>query len=81
MGFGAKPSKVDAQVYQSTNVKKLKDHVLLLQEQIDELRALFLQGRRQNEVTCAKHENIYTKYFLCTFILIKSLHLKLLGTK
>ena len=65
MGFGAKPSKVDAQVYQSMNVKKLKNHVLLLQDQMDELRALFLQGRRHNEVrTCVKHDNLYTKYLL-----------------
>ena len=68
MGFGALPSKVDAQVYQSTNVKKLKDHVLLLQEQIDELRALFLQGRRQNEVTCAKHDNIYVLHIFCAHL-------------
>ncbi|XP_028110890.1 uncharacterized protein LOC114309374 [Camellia sinensis] len=49
LGFGALPSKVDVQVYQNQNVRKLNQQMLLLQQELQEMRAEILKGKRQNE--------------------------------
>ncbi|KAL7202324.1 hypothetical protein ACSBR1_033899 [Camellia fascicularis] len=49
LGFAALLSKVDAQVYQNQNVRKLNQHILLLQQELQEMRAGILKGKRQNE--------------------------------
>ncbi|KAL7221826.1 hypothetical protein ACSBR1_023714 [Camellia fascicularis] len=48
LGFGALPSKVDAQVHQNEHVRKLEDKVLDLEQQLDERRAMLIKERRQN---------------------------------
>ncbi|KAF5961661.1 hypothetical protein HYC85_002870 [Camellia sinensis] len=50
LGFGALPSKVDAQVHQNEHVRKLKGKVLDLEQQLDEIRAMLIKERRQNDV-------------------------------
>ncbi|XP_028084344.1 uncharacterized protein LOC114285506 isoform X2 [Camellia sinensis] len=47
--FGALPLKVDALVYQNQNVGKLNQQMLLLQQELQEMRAEILKGKRQNE--------------------------------
>ncbi|CAL5330927.1 unnamed protein product [Camellia sinensis] len=59
LGFGALPSKVDVQVHQNEHVTKLKGKVLDLEQQLDEIRAMLIKERRQNDVKGkAKHDNI-----------------------
>ncbi|CAL5325360.1 unnamed protein product [Camellia sinensis] len=59
LGFGALPSKFDAQVHQNEHVRKLKGKALDLEQQLDEIRAMLIKERRQNDVRGkAKHDNI-----------------------
>ncbi|CAL5421822.1 unnamed protein product [Camellia sinensis] len=51
LGFGALPSKVDAQVHQNEHVRKLEGKVLDLEQQLDEIRAMLIKERRQNDGT------------------------------
>ncbi|KAL7227202.1 hypothetical protein ACSBR1_022126 [Camellia fascicularis] len=51
LGFGALPSKVDAQVHQNEHVRKLESKVLDLEQQLDEIRAMLIKERRQNDGT------------------------------
>ncbi|CAL5438646.1 unnamed protein product [Camellia sinensis] len=50
LGFGALPSKVDAQVHQNEHVRKLESKVLDLEQQLNEIRAMLIKERRQNDV-------------------------------
>ncbi|KAL7227213.1 hypothetical protein ACSBR1_022137 [Camellia fascicularis] len=51
LGFGVLPSKVDAQVHQNEHVRKLESKVLDLEQQLDEIRAMLIKERRQNDGT------------------------------
>ncbi|KAF5944759.1 hypothetical protein HYC85_018836 [Camellia sinensis] len=51
LGFGALPSKVDAQVHQNEHVRKLEGKVLDLEQQLNEIRAMLIKERRQNDGT------------------------------
>ncbi|CAL5368423.1 unnamed protein product [Camellia sinensis] len=51
LGFGALPSKLDAQVHQNEHVRKLKGKALDLEQQLDEIRAMLIKERRQNDGT------------------------------
>ncbi|KAI7998395.1 hypothetical protein LOK49_LG10G00920 [Camellia lanceoleosa] len=43
--------KVDAQVHQNEHVRKLEGNVLDLEQQLDEIRAMLIKERRQNDGT------------------------------
>ncbi|GMP83837.1 hypothetical protein CsSME_00037617 [Camellia sinensis var. sinensis] len=50
---------VDAQVHQNEHVRKLEGKVLDLEQQLDEIRAMLIKERRQNDVRGkAKHDNL-----------------------
>ncbi|KAI8003778.1 hypothetical protein LOK49_LG08G00873 [Camellia lanceoleosa] len=49
LGFGALPSKVDAQAYQNQNMRQLNEKLLLLEQELREMKAEMLKGKRQNE--------------------------------
>ncbi|KAI8030372.1 hypothetical protein LOK49_LG01G04135 [Camellia lanceoleosa] len=51
LGFGVLSSKVDAQVHQNEHVRKLEGKVLDLEQQLDEIRAMLIKERRQNDGT------------------------------
>ncbi|XP_028108291.1 uncharacterized protein LOC114307107 isoform X1 [Camellia sinensis] len=51
LGFRAIPSKVDAQVHQNEHVRKLESEVLDLEQQLDEIRAMLIKEKRQNDGT------------------------------
>ncbi|CAL5357435.1 unnamed protein product [Camellia sinensis] len=51
LGFGALPSKVDAQVHQNEHVRKLEGKVLDLEQQLHEIRAMLIKEIRQNDGT------------------------------
>ena len=48
--FGALPLKVDALVYQNQYVRKLNKKLLLLEQELREMKDEMLKGKRQNEV-------------------------------
>ncbi|CAL5331972.1 unnamed protein product [Camellia sinensis] len=48
LGFGALPSKVDA-AYQNQNVRQLNEKLLLLEQELREIKAEMLKGKRPNE--------------------------------
>ncbi|CAL5331976.1 unnamed protein product [Camellia sinensis] len=48
LGFGALPSKVDA-AYQNQNVRQLNEKLLLLEQELWEIKAEMLKGKRPNE--------------------------------
>ncbi|KAL7204232.1 hypothetical protein ACSBR2_017326 [Camellia fascicularis] len=51
LGIGALQSKVDAQVHQNEHMRKLEGKVLDLEQQLDEIRAMLIKERRQNDGT------------------------------
>ncbi|KAI8004245.1 hypothetical protein LOK49_LG08G01120 [Camellia lanceoleosa] len=43
------PSKVDRQAYQNQNMRQLNQKLLLLEQELREMKAEMLKGKRQNE--------------------------------
>lgn len=54
LGFGALSSKVDAQAYQNQNMIKLNQNLLLLEQELREMKAKMFKGKRQNDVKINK---------------------------